>query len=65
MEKGAFTFGIDLQEERIELAKDMTKEEAIAKIKLLDKKQLYDAIDSIPDNVIAGLFKDYLAKKIN
>lgn len=48
---------------RYKINEDLTKEQAIAKIKLLDKKQLYDAIDSIPDSVIAGLFKDYLRKK--
>lgn len=48
---------------RYQVNEDMTKKQAIAKIKLLDKKQLYDAIDLIPDSVIAGLFKEYLHKK--
>lgn len=40
----------------------MTKKEAIRNIKSLDKKKIYQIIDSIPDTFIAAQFKKYLGK---
>ena len=45
------------------VAEDFTKEEAIKDIKSLDKKKLYEIIDSIPDTIIAQQFRQYLAKQ--
>ncbi len=41
----------------------MTKEQAIKKIEPLDKKKIYEIIDSIPDVIIANQFKQYLSEK--
>ena len=38
----------------------MTREQMIKNIESADKKQIYKIISSIPDETIAGLFKEYL-----
>ncbi len=44
------------------ITKDMTKEQAIGNIKSVDKKKIYEIIDSIPDKAISDQFKQYLNK---
>lgn len=44
------------------LYKDLTKEEAVVRIKALDKQRLYTFVDSLPDIVISNEFKRYLFK---
>lgn len=44
------------------IAKDMTKEQAIRNIKSVDKKKIYEIIDSIPNKVISDQFKECLNK---
>ncbi len=41
----------------------MSKGQAIRDIELLDKKKIYESIDSIPDTIIASQFKQYLSNK--
>ena len=45
------------------ITESMTKERAIQNIESLDKKKVYEMIDSIPDEIIAGQFKQYLREK--
>ncbi|MFA5089939.1 MAG: hypothetical protein WC510_02745 [Candidatus Omnitrophota bacterium] len=48
---------------RYGIREDMTREEAIYKIRDLNKKEAYKIIDSIPDRVIALEFRKYLSEK--
>jgi hypothetical protein len=48
---------------RYGLVENMTKDEAVAKIKSLDKKKIYAAIDDIPNKLIADQFRLYLGRK--
>lgn len=48
---------------RYGLTENMTKDEAIEKIKSLDKKKIYAVIDDIPNTVIADQFRLYLEQK--
>jgi len=41
----------------------MTKEQVIKNIESLDKKKIYEMIDSIPDAIITNQFKQYLGEK--
>lgn len=41
----------------------MAKEQAVKNIESLDKKRIYETIDSIPDTIIAKQFKRYLSEK--
>lgn len=43
------------------LNEDISKEEAVSKIKLLDKQKLYAIIDSLPNEIIISEFKRYLS----
>jgi len=45
-----------------ELNEDISKEEAVSKIKSLDKQKLYAIIDSLPNEIIISEFKRYLSK---
>lgn len=45
------------------LPEGMTRLEAIEKIRALDKKELYQAIDAIPNSLIAAQFRAYLNEK--
>ncbi len=45
------------------ITEDMTKAQAIKSIEKLDKKNIGEVIDSIPDLLIAQLFKEYLKEK--
>lgn len=49
--------------QRYGLAKELTKEEAIEKIKNIKKKDLYDALNDIPDKVIADQFRQYFSER--
>jgi hypothetical protein len=44
------------------LREDLSREEAVEKIKTLDKPRMYAIIDSLPDVVINNEFKRYLFK---
>ncbi len=44
------------------LRENMTREEAIEKIRLLDRQKMYAIVDALPDTVIANEFKRYLYK---
>lgn len=48
---------------RYGITEQMTKERVIEDIKSLDKKNINEAIDSIPDRVIAKQFKQYISEK--
>lgn len=41
----------------------MNKERAIKNVESLNKKKMYEIIDSLPDRVIANQFKQYLSEK--
>jgi len=45
------------------IKKEMTRQEAIAEIKKMDKKKIYAIIDAVPDAVIVRQFKQYLAEQ--
>lgn len=45
------------------ITEDMNKEQVIKNIESLDKKKMYKTIDSIPDTIIAGQFRQYLNEK--
>ncbi len=45
------------------ITEHMTKEQVIKDIESLDKKRIYEIIDSIPDKIIANQFKQYLDNK--
>jgi hypothetical protein len=45
------------------ITEHMAKEQAIKDIESLDKKKIYETIDSIPDTIIARQFKQYLSEK--
>lgn len=45
------------------LKEDMTKNEAIKRIKALTKKEAYETIDSVPNSLIAGQFRLYLNQR--
>ncbi len=45
------------------ITEHMTKEQAIKNIESLDKKKIYETIDSVPDTIIANQFKQYLSGK--
>ena len=45
------------------VAEHMSKSQAIKNIESLDKKKIYEMIDSVPDTVIAKKFKGYLDKE--
>jgi hypothetical protein len=44
------------------LYEGMSREELIARIISFDRKQICDIINSIPDNVLAGQFREYLSE---
>lgn len=46
------------------ITKDMTKEQAIRNIKSVDRKKIYEIIDSLPDKAILDQFKQYLNKNM-
>jgi len=48
---------------RYDVTENMTRDALIEKIKSLDKRQMYEMADSVPDKVIANQFKQYLNKK--
>ncbi len=45
------------------ITEHMPKEQVITNIESLDKKKIYETIDSIPDTIIAKQFKQYLSEK--
>lgn len=45
------------------IIEDMSREQLIRKIELLDKKKIYELINSIPNTLIAKEFKKYLNEK--
>lgn len=45
------------------ITKTITKEQIIKDIESLNKKNIYEIIDSIPDAIIAKQFKQYLSEK--
>jgi hypothetical protein len=45
------------------ITEHMSKEQAIKNIELLDKKKIYETVDSVPDTIIAKQFKQYLSEK--
>ena len=47
--------------EKYLLSENMSKDDAIMAIYLLDKKRLYEIIDVAPDKMLADLFKSYLS----
>ncbi len=48
---------------RYGLSENLTKEQAIEKINSLKKKDMYTALDLMPDTVIADQFRQYLQEK--
>lgn len=48
---------------RYRISEQMTRGEVIRDIESLNKKQVYESIDSIPDTIIAKQFKQYLNEK--
>ena len=48
---------------RYRLNGNLTKQEAIKEIKSLNKKKVYEIIDSIPNSLISNEFMAYLKKK--
>jgi len=48
---------------RYGIDENMTREQSIKIIRILDKKKLYELLNSIPDVVIAGKFKEDLSKR--
>jgi len=48
---------------RYGIIEGITKEQVIKNIESLDKKKIYEMIDSIPDAIIANQFKLYLSEK--
>jgi shikimate dehydrogenase len=47
-------FGID---------ENLTRQEAVSKLNSLDKKEMYEIVDSIPDTVVTNQFKMYLDRQ--
>ena len=45
------------------IKEDMTQEQVIQSLKILDKKKIYAVIDAVPDEIIAKQFKQYLNRK--
>lgn len=45
------------------ITEDKSREQAIKDIQSLDKKQIYKALDAVPDTIIANNFKRYLNEK--
>jgi len=45
------------------IMEDMPREQLIKEIESLDKKKMYEAIDSVPNTIIAKEFKRYLNEK--
>lgn len=48
--------------EKYFLSENMSKDDAIMAIYLLDKKRLYEIIDAAPDTMLARIFKQHLAR---
>jgi hypothetical protein len=51
-----------LLQSKYRLSKDMTRQQAIERLKGLDKKELCDMVDSVPDSVIAQEFNKNVEK---
>ncbi len=49
--------------EKYGIVENMPREQLIKEIESLDKKKIYEAIDGIPNDIIAREFKGYLAEK--
>ena len=45
------------------IRENMTREQAIKNLEVLDKKKIYAIIDAVPDVIIAQQFKQYLSEK--
>lgn len=45
------------------ITQNLSREDIIKKIGLLDKKQMQKIVDSVPDEFIAGQFKQYISEK--
>lgn len=45
------------------ITQNLNRGEIIKKIELLDKKQMYEIVDLVPDEFIASQFKQYLSNK--
>lgn len=45
------------------ITQNLSREDIIKKLELLDKKQMYEIVGAVPDEFIAGQFKEYVSSK--